>query len=135
MLDEGEIPNSWRKVHITLIYKEKMDPKEIKNYRMIYLLHVDYKIFASILTSRLRRVLAQMIHQDQAGFLPKRQMKRNVRIIMDTLEYYERQMEKQLALIFLVAQKAFDNVNWQFMMALLEDIQTGEVFIGLVKAI
>lgn len=42
---------------------------------------------------------------------------------MDILEYYEGHMEEQLALIFLDPQKAFDNVNWKFMLELLEDMQ------------
>lgn len=56
-----------------------------------------------------------IIHLDQNGFLPKRLIKHNLRFILDTLEYYETHPEKQMALIFLDAQKAFDNVSWQFM--------------------
>lgn len=51
-----------------------------KNYRPILLLNADYKILASIIAEILKR-----FHSDQNEFLPKRQIRNNVRIILDTL--------------------------------------------------
>lgn len=60
-------------------------------------------------------------------------MKNNLRILIDTLEYFELHTEKKLALIFLDAQKAFDNVNWEFMSKQMEAMCIGERFLGVMK--
>ena len=118
-----------------MIHKEGTDQSEIQNYTPILLLNVDYEIFASILANRLKKVLVQIIHQDQSGFLPKRQMKNNIRIVLNVLEYYEAHPEKQMALIFFDAEKAFDNMNWNFLLTQLQLMEAGDKFIGEIKAI
>lgn len=95
---EGKVPPSWREAMISLTHKENMGSKEVKNYRLVLLLNVDYKIYATVLASRLKKILVQIIHQNQAGFLPRRHMRNNVRIIMNILEYYEAHPEKQMVL-------------------------------------
>uniref|UniRef100_A0A2D4MIZ3 Reverse transcriptase domain-containing protein n=1 Tax=Micrurus spixii TaxID=129469 RepID=A0A2D4MIZ3_9SAUR len=97
----AELTKSWSEAYITLIPKEDTNRK---NYRPISLLRVDYKILASITAVRLKGFLNECIHHDQNGFLAKRQLTNNMRIIMNVLEYYEAHPEKQLALAFLDAQ-------------------------------
>uniref|UniRef100_A0A2D4KNN7 Reverse transcriptase domain-containing protein n=1 Tax=Micrurus paraensis TaxID=1970185 RepID=A0A2D4KNN7_9SAUR len=134
-MQKKRIPKTWSEAYITLIPKEDMDLQQVKNYRPISLLNSDYKIFASILTERLKRYLNNFIHVDQNGFLPKRQIKDNIRIILDTLEYYEAHPEMQMALMFLYAQKAFDNVSWQFMLLQLAQMGFGKKFIQATETI
>lgn len=129
--EEREIPETWKEASISLIHKDGTEATEIKNYRPISLLNADYKIFTSILVSRLKKVLSQIIHHNQAGFLPKWQLRRNIRIIIDILELHEKHLEKELVLIFLDAQKAFDNVNWSFIIEQLENMRTGEFFLEM----
>uniref|UniRef100_A0A8D0E7E3 ribonuclease H n=1 Tax=Salvator merianae TaxID=96440 RepID=A0A8D0E7E3_SALMN len=135
ILDNGKIPESWEKAFITLIPKEGQDLTSPKNYRPISLLNNDYKVFASIMATRLKQVLQEFIHQDQAGFLPKRQMKDNIRSIIDVIEYLESHNEVQAALIFLDAEKAFDNLNWNFMFNLLDMMNFGGNFTKWIRAI
>uniref|UniRef100_A0A8C6XJK4 Reverse transcriptase domain-containing protein n=1 Tax=Naja naja TaxID=35670 RepID=A0A8C6XJK4_NAJNA len=135
IMSKKRIPKTWSEAYITLILKEDTDPQQVKNYRPISLLNSDYKIFASILAERLKRYLNNFIHADQNGFLPKRQIKHNMRIILDTLEYYEVHPEKQMALMFLDAQKAFDNVSWHFMLLQLAQMGFGKKFIQAIETI
>uniref|UniRef100_A0A2D4PW91 Reverse transcriptase domain-containing protein n=1 Tax=Micrurus surinamensis TaxID=129470 RepID=A0A2D4PW91_MICSU len=113
VLDFAKLPDSWR--DISLIPKEDLDNKQIRNYRPISLLNVDYKIYATIMSERLKIILNELIHSDQNGFLPTRQIRNNTRIVLNVLEYYKAHPEKQVALIFLDAQKAFNNLSWQFL--------------------
>ncbi|KAF7247873.1 hypothetical protein EYD10_06117, partial [Varanus komodoensis] len=131
----AKIPSTWTEANITLIPKEDMDVTQIQNYRPISLLNVDYKIFASILAERLKKFLTDFIHPDQNGFLPKRQMKNNLRTILDILEYYEIHTEKPMALLFMDAQKAFDNVNWQFMKQQMAQMEFGEKFMNAISEV
>lgn len=116
ILSIGSIPESWKESLISLIHKTNSDPKEIKNYRLIALLNADYKLFVYILANRLKIVLNELIHKDQAGFLPQRYLRNYLRIIYDMLEYFSHP-GKQLAIIFLDSEKAFDNVNWNFLLS------------------
>ena len=83
----GEM-DSWKEVHSSLIHKAGMERKQIKNYRAISLLNVDYKIYATIWTTRLKKIVTEIIHKDQTGFIPKRKLLSNERSIIDILEYY-----------------------------------------------
>ncbi|KAF7245269.1 hypothetical protein EYD10_08704 [Varanus komodoensis] len=131
----AKIPNTWTEANITLILKEDTDLTQIQNYGPISLLNVDYKMFASIMAERLKKYLTDFIHSDQNGFLPKGQMRNNMRTILDILEYYEIHTEKPMALLFMDAQKAFDNVNWQFMKQQLVQMEFGEKFINAILSI
>lgn len=55
--------------------------------------------------------------------------------MLHILEYLERLHEKQTALIFLETEKAFDNLNWDFTSAILEDMNFGEACIKWVRSI
>lgn len=63
------------------------------------------------MAERAKKTLNEIIYSDQNGFLPNRHIRNNTWIIMDTLEYYEVHPEKQAMLMFVDAQKAFDNLN------------------------
>uniref|UniRef100_A0A670ILN7 Reverse transcriptase domain-containing protein n=1 Tax=Podarcis muralis TaxID=64176 RepID=A0A670ILN7_PODMU len=116
ILRGGKIPESWREAFITLIPKPDTDRLNIKNYRPISLLNNDYKIYADIMASRLKKCLINLIHKDQAGFLPNRLLKDNVRHVINIIEYLEIKNEVPAALIFIDAEKAFDNVSWAFLL-------------------
>lgn len=128
MLLHSRIPQSWTEAYISLIPKPNTDKTLIQNYRPISLLNVDYKIFATILVERLRVFLSRFIHQDQNGFLPHRHLRDNLRVILNTLEFYETHPDKPMVMIFLDAQKAFDRVNWNFIMQQLEVMGLGSQF-------
>uniref|UniRef100_A0A2D4LJG9 Reverse transcriptase domain-containing protein n=1 Tax=Micrurus spixii TaxID=129469 RepID=A0A2D4LJG9_9SAUR len=54
VLDEAKIPQSWNDATITVIPKEGNDQTNIRNYRPISLLNVDYKTFVTIIEDRLK---------------------------------------------------------------------------------
>ncbi|KAF7247293.1 LINE-1 retrotransposable element ORF2 protein [Varanus komodoensis] len=64
-----------------------------------------------------------------------REVEGSFREILDILEYYEIHTEKPMALLFLDAQKAFDNVNWQFMEQQMIQMEFGERFMNAISSI
>lgn len=53
----------------------------------------------------------------------------------DVIEYYNKHPEKEIGLVFLDAKKVFDNLNWKFMLTLLEKMKMGEKYLNAIKAV
>uniref|UniRef100_A0A670KAD3 Reverse transcriptase domain-containing protein n=1 Tax=Podarcis muralis TaxID=64176 RepID=A0A670KAD3_PODMU len=128
IMEGKKAPESWKEAFITLIPKSEAEKTQLKNYRPISLLNVDYKIFADILASRFKKVLNEVIHKDQAGFLPGRHLFANTRNIIDILELLQTDVNIKAVLIFIDAEKAFDNISWKFMKGNLEGMGVGRGF-------
>ncbi len=73
---------------LSLIFK-KNDRLFLKNYRPISLTTCDYKILAFVLANRLHRVLDKIISKDQNGYIKKRYIGYNIRLVEDMIEYAE----------------------------------------------
>ncbi|XP_042308406.1 ubiquitin-like-conjugating enzyme ATG10 isoform X1 [Sceloporus undulatus] len=132
---EEDLPSSWKEADISVILKEGKDPECPSNYRPISLLNNDYKLLATILSKRLKNCLAETIGEEQRGFLPGRQIRENTRLIIDIIEYYEKHNKKKMGLLFLDFEKAFDSVNWDFLLAILKRIEIGSNFLNWVSKI
>jgi len=63
------MPISMSQGLVTLIYKNKGDPENIKNWRAITLLNVDFNIkyLASMTAARLAPSLGKLLHPDQSS--------------------------------------------------------------------
>ena len=94
---------------ISLLYK-KGTREDIKNWRPISLLNIDYKIISKALAERLKLVLHEIIHPDQRGCVPGRFIGENIRHIDDILFEMENVNPHPLILMF-DQEKAFD---WYF---------------------
>uniref|UniRef100_R4GAZ5 Reverse transcriptase domain-containing protein n=1 Tax=Anolis carolinensis TaxID=28377 RepID=R4GAZ5_ANOCA len=129
------IPETWKKAEIILIHKEGSDPNKVSNYRPISLLNTDYKIFTKVLANRFTEFLKEWISDDQTGFLPNRSTKNNVRLIIDSIEYFDVNHQKEVGFLAVDAEKAFDNVNWNFFKLLLKEIDIGNQFQNGINAI
>lgn len=70
-LDGRKMPHSWSETRIIVIPKQVKGLSVPQEYRLIFLLNMDYKILAR----RMTAVINPYIHQDQAGFLGSRYMK------------------------------------------------------------
>ena len=116
--DTGSLPDSLRKSVMSLIYK-KDDEDDIRNYRPISLTNVDYRIFAFTLAERMQKVLGDIVSNDQTAYLKVRYMGTNIRLVGDIIDYYD-MMNKSWILLMLDFQKAFDSVQWDFIITALK---------------
>ena len=116
--DDGSLCDSMKGSATRLIYKKRGNIKDLKNWRPISLLNVDYKIISKAITSRLSRVLASIVDPDQTCSVPGRSISSNVVLIRDVLSYIERTDETAI-LVSLDQEKAFDRVDRSFLKDLL----------------
>ena len=130
-LDYGSLPFSQRGALIMLIFK-KGDWLDHKNWRPISLLNVDYKLCARVLAGRLLKVIHQIVAPDQTCGVPGRFIGENVTLLRD-ISTYASETNTPLAILSLDQEKAFDRVDWSFLLAVLSHMGFGPSFIRWVR--
>ena len=131
---ENEIlPFSQRSAVLSLIFKNG-DAEDIANYRPISLTNVDYRILAFVLAGRLQEVISSIVSHDQTAYIKKRYMGYNIRLVDDIIAHCDQAQKK--GLIFMADfSKAFDSLEWDFMLKTLDFFHFGSSFKQWVKTI
>lgn len=131
-LEEGRLPDSMRQANIVVILKPGKDPLMVDSYRPISLLTADIKILAKILAQRLIRVITDLIHGDQSGFIPAKSTAINLRRLFLNLQLVPDNVGER-AILSLDAAKAFDSVEWSFLWAVMGRMGFSSVFLSWVQ--
>lgn len=127
-LNDGCLPQTLNEAIITVLPKKGKDTKEVGGYRPISLLNVDQKVLAKTLANRLSRFLGKLIQPDQTGFMPGRNSFCNLRCLFSIM-YSSQTSNTDLVVISLDAEKAFDQVEWSYLFAVLQKFGLGEAVI------
>ena len=128
-LIKGELSIDQKRGVITLTPKKDKDSLELKNWSPISVLNTDYKILTKCLALRLQTVLSFIIHPDQSGYIKNRNIVDNLRLLIDIPTYCKRQ--KISGILFSIDfEKAFDSLNFSFLIRVLEAFNFGVEFIS-----
>lgn len=130
---EGRLSYPMSKSVLTLIFK-KGDASQLQNYRPISLTGCDYRILASVLAHRINKVLGNLIHADQTGYIRNRFIGTNIRRLLDILDCTDI-FDNDASIILLDFKKAFDSVEWNFIYATLKKFNFGDNFIKWVTVL
>ena len=90
---------------------DRLDPR---NWRLISLLNVDYKLVARVLAGRLLKVIHLVVADDQTCGVPGRYISENVAFLRDVV-CYASFSGQPIAILSLDQEKAFNRVDWGFM--------------------
>ena len=82
-----EMSPSQRQAVITLIEKRDKDRTFLQNWRRISLTNVDAKIASKVIATRIVKVLSEIIHSNQTGYVSGRYIGEAARSILDTMDY------------------------------------------------
>ena len=130
--EQKSLSKSQKLSYITLICKDNSRSDDMKCYRPISLLNIDYKIISKILTSRLSRVLPKIINTDQTCAVKGRSIFDNLHLIRNVIDYID-QKNLPVSFICLDQEKAFDRVSWEYMYSTLAAFGFDENFINWIK--
>ena len=122
----GSLTASQRGGLITLLYK-KGDRLDMKNWRPITLLCVDYKIASKAIANRLLTVLPSIIHSNQSCGVKGRNPIVNNRLLQDIVDDLNHRGIGG-AVLSLDQEKAFDRVDWSYLLRVLRCMNFGESF-------
>ena len=117
---------------LNLLPKKDKDLRHLKNWRPVSLLTTDYKILTKALAMKLQKVIPTVVNSDQVGYIKKRYIGENVRIIQDILLHADlEQLDAYITQIDF--EKAFDSIEWPFLLKTLKDFNFGENFTKWIK--
>jgi hypothetical protein len=123
--------NKLNMVVICLIPK-KENANEIKNYRPISLINCSVKIITKCLTDRLASCMNELIDRSQTAFIKGRYIMDNIVIANEVL--HSVRVSKVKGVLFkLDFEKAYDRVNWGFLLDVLKQRGFGNRFITWIK--
>ena len=133
-IEVGRMTHSQCQGIISLIPKKDRDLLYVKNWHPIILLNTDYKILAKVYANRMKMVLVDLIHKDQTGFLKGRNIKDNLRRILDVIDYTNLH-DIPAILISVDFEKAFDKVRYESLYTILAWFNLGPKFISVIKTL
>ena len=111
VLDTGIIPSTWLEGTICPIYKNKGDPKNVSNYRLITILSCLGKLFTSVLNLRLTIFLDnnEILLENQAGFRFGYETTDHI-FVLNSLSEILKQRKQKLFCAFIDFSQAFDSI-------------------------
>ena len=86
---------------------------------------------SKVIATRIKKVLPQIIHHNQSGFVNDRYIGETVRSIIDIMDFKAEENVPGL-MIFIDFQKAFDTLEWCYLLHCLESFKFGPEFIRWV---
>ncbi|XP_042942930.1 uncharacterized protein LOC122277118 [Carya illinoinensis] len=127
-----ELPRFYTTSFIVLIPKVK-DATSFDKFRPISLCNVIYKVFAKLIVNRLAMVLDRMISPEQGAFVKGRSIFQNISLSQEMLKLLHRNARGGNVFIKIDMSKAYDRVNWKFLMHVLSSFGVPGDFFDLIK--
>ena len=131
---EKTVPEDWQRAVITPIWKKKGSKRDCGAYRRISLLSLVGKMFARILSNRIRPIVEGSLSPSQFGF---RKGRGCTDAIFALRQMSEKTIEHQqeLHIAFIDQEKAFDRVNRDYLWKVLEDYGVKGQLLECVRSI
>jgi len=113
---------------VTLIPKLKV-PLSLKEFRPISLLDSLYKLLSKVLAERLAKVMPSVISNSQSALLKGRHLMDGVVVINEVADLANR----ECLILKVDFEKAYDSVDWSFLVYMLRRVGFGEKWISWMK--
>jgi hypothetical protein len=82
------------------------------------MLNVSFKIFTKVLANRFTSVACRITKPSQSVFLPRRYILDGVVVLHETIHELKRRKQNGI-ILKLDFEKAYDKVNWEFLLQVL----------------
>jgi len=91
-------------------------------------LNVSYKIIVIAITLKFRSILPLIIQPEKIGFVKGRYILDNVIIVWEGMEWTHK-FGKEALFIKIDFEKAYDRVEWNFILNMLKDLGFGPLYL------
>ncbi|WKA02253.1 hypothetical protein VitviT2T_020466 [Vitis vinifera] len=112
-----------------VLIPKKGGAENIGDFRPISLLGGLYKLLAKVLANRLKKVIGKVVSPAQNAFVMGRQILDASLIANEVIDSWQKRKEKGV-ICKLDIEKAYDSLNWQFLMKVLQKMGFGQKWLG-----
>ncbi|CAN0918507.1 LINE-1 retrotransposable element ORF2 protein [Linum grandiflorum] len=128
----GKLPRWVNSVALALIPK-KLNASTMGDFRPISCCNMIYKVVSKVLANRLSQVLPSLISPSQSAFIRGRSICDNVILAHEILRNYNQQHISPRCTIKIDLRKAFDSVEWSFIISVLQAMRFSSLFISWIS--
>uniref|UniRef100_A0A6N2M2M8 Reverse transcriptase domain-containing protein n=1 Tax=Salix viminalis TaxID=40686 RepID=A0A6N2M2M8_SALVM len=117
---------------ITLIPKVA-SPNQLNDFRPISCCSVIYKCISKIIANRIKLSLSSIVGKAQSAFIPGRNIAEAILLVQELMLNYHRNKGPPRCAVKVDLRKAFDTVNWDFILEALRLINVPSKVIGWIR--
>lgn len=128
----GFLPKGVNSTILALVPK-KTDSLVMRDFRPIACCNVLYKVVSKVIANRLKVILPRLVLKNQSAFIKGRLFMENVLLASELVKDYHKEAVSPRCVMKIDISKAFDSVQWDFVLRSLEAIGVPLRFIQWVK--
>ncbi|RVX10791.1 LINE-1 retrotransposable element ORF2 protein [Vitis vinifera] len=129
--ERGKFVRSLNTTFLVLIPK-KCGAEDLSDFRPISLVGGLYKLLAKVLANRLKKVVGKVVSSSQNAFVEGRQILDAALVANEVIDSVLKRKERGV-LCKLDLEKAYDRINWDFLLSVMQRMGFGEKWIGWIR--
>ena len=115
-----------------VLIPKKCGAEDLSDFRPISLVGGLYKLLAKVLTNRLKKVMGKVVSSTQNAFVEGRQILDAALIANEVINSLLKRKESGV-LCKLDLEKAYDCINWDFLLSVMQRMGFGEKWVGWIR--